>query len=198
MNNTQLNAKAVQAKQNEAVLWEIKAHYMTQIEKLAADNWHKMNSETQFIDDCNRAIEYAVRSYMLGKGDFNKRVQALFSQSLREYCGRRGGKRKGLDSYDQLSAGNEDNESTNALQLEDASVNVADEVIENYAANELIEKLADGCEKKRFVLVELAEGLNVSEIARKLSEHNDSLFNTERTFVKRYIKKLQEGGVPVV
>ncbi|WP_255451545.1 hypothetical protein [Bacillus sp. AY1-10] len=86
-----LNAAAIEAKTNETVLWEIKAYYMPLIERLAFENWYKMNNETHFIDDCYRKIKYAVRSFDIDKGNFDNRVKMLIHQSVRQYCGNRGG-----------------------------------------------------------------------------------------------------------
>lgn len=38
----------------------IKAHYISLIERLAKDNWHRINNETHFIEDCFRKIKYAM------------------------------------------------------------------------------------------------------------------------------------------
>lgn len=38
------------------------------IERLAFENWYKMNNEVKFIDDCYREIEYVVRPFDIEKG----------------------------------------------------------------------------------------------------------------------------------
>ncbi|MGG0275721.1 hypothetical protein [Bacillus rhizoplanae] len=70
MRSEELNAAAIEAKTNDAKMWEIKAHYMPLIERLAYDNWYKMNSG---------------------------RVYVLLQQSVRQYCGNRGKLRKVLE-----------------------------------------------------------------------------------------------------
>ncbi|EJR54324.1 hypothetical protein IIM_02053 [Bacillus cereus VD107] len=75
---------------------KIEAHYIPLIERLANDHWHKINNEVHFIDDCFRRISYAIRTFDVERGDFDKRVKYFIYRSLRDYCGRRGEKRDKL------------------------------------------------------------------------------------------------------
>ncbi len=70
----------------------IKAHYIPLIERLANDNWYKISNEVHFIEDAFRRIRYAIRTFDVERGDFEKRVKYYIYRSLREYCGRRGEK----------------------------------------------------------------------------------------------------------
>ncbi|MGN4445827.1 hypothetical protein ACTFOB_13030 [Bacillus cereus group sp. MYBK79-1] len=74
----------------------IKAHYIPLIERLANDNWHRINNETHFIEDCYRRIRYAIRTFDIDRRDFDKRVKYFIYRALRDYCGRRGEKRDRL------------------------------------------------------------------------------------------------------
>ncbi|WP_349916919.1 hypothetical protein [Bacillus cereus] len=80
MKNEELNALANEAKTDNTKMWEVKAHYMGYIERLAHDNWYKMHNEVEFIDDCNRKLEYAVRSFKEELGDFSGRVMYYCSR----------------------------------------------------------------------------------------------------------------------
>lgn len=75
---------------------KIEAHYIPLIERLAKDNWYRINNETHFIEDCFRKIRYAIRSFDIDRGDFDNRVRWLVYQSVRHYCGSRGKEREAL------------------------------------------------------------------------------------------------------
>ncbi|MEH6892636.1 hypothetical protein V7024_23850 [Bacillus sp. JJ864] len=177
-----LNAAAVEAKRNETALWEIKAHYMPLIERLAFENWYKMNNETHFIDDCNRKIEYAVRTFNIHKGNFDRRVRVLINQSVRQYCGKRGKRRKVL----QLIGENLD-----ALQIIDNTVSVEVEAMDAVVKEELYEKYCDKEADKLIMRIVLDEDHveNASEIARQLAKRTGRTFHSARGAVRSFIKR---------
>lgn len=121
MNSRELNTAAIEAKTNTTKIWDIKAHYMPLIERLAQDNWYKIDNETHFIDDCYRKIEYAVRTFDIELGDFDGRAMTYIYQSLRQYCGNHGGRRKVL----QLGA------DLVSCKTQDNAVNVEEEALGN-------------------------------------------------------------------
>ena len=75
---------------NDKYRTRIEAHYIPLIERLVNDNWHRINNEIHFIDDCFRRIRYAIRTFDVERGEFDKRVKYFIYRSLRDYCGRRG------------------------------------------------------------------------------------------------------------
>lgn len=74
---------------NDKYRTRIEAHYIPLIERLVNDNWHRINNEIHFIDDCFRRIRYAIRTFDVERGEFDKRVKYFIYRSLRDYCGRR-------------------------------------------------------------------------------------------------------------
>ena len=82
----------------------IDTHYIPLIERLANDHWHKINNEVHFIDDCFRRIRYAIRTFDVERGNFDKRVKYFIYRSLRDYLGRRGGKRYKLTLIEDSNA----------------------------------------------------------------------------------------------
>ncbi|MEB8648306.1 hypothetical protein P4G96_05265 [Bacillus cereus] len=177
-----LNAAAIEAKTSETVLWEIKAYYMPLIERLAFENWYKMNNETHFIDDCYRKIEYAVRSFDIDKGNFNNRVKILIHQSVRQYCGNRGEKRKVL----QLVG-----EDLNVIDKIDTNKDVEEKMLEAIVREEFYEKHCDRETDKLIVdiVFDTDHIENKSEIARRLAKKTGRTFNSARGAVRSFIKR---------
>ncbi|MED2791389.1 MULTISPECIES: hypothetical protein [Bacillus cereus group] len=177
-----LNAAAIEAKTNETVLWEIKAYYMPLIERLAFENWYKMNNETHFIDDCYRKIKYAVRSFDIDKGNFDNRVKMLIHQSVRQYCGNRGGKRKVL----QLVG-----EELCVIGGIDMSIKVEEEALGAIVREEIYKEHCDRETDKLIVdiVFDTDHIENKSEIARRLAKKTGCTFNSARGAVRSFIKR---------
>jgi hypothetical protein len=195
LNRQQLNALAKAAKNDTAAAWEIKAYYMPLIEKLQTENWHKMNSETAFEDDCFRKLEYGIRTFDATKGDFDKRAKALIYQSLKEYCGRRGNRRAVLSSLDKEVAGQEGEALPNTFldSLKDDAVDVEEAAIEEVAKQELLAKYA-GNEMDELIIsiiLEANELLTQSEITRRLAAKTGRTFNSARGVVRSFCSKQQ-------
>lgn len=195
---TNLNQLAVAAKESEIALWEIKAHFMPLIERLTSDNWHKMNNEVNFMDDCYRRIEYAVRSYDPIKGAFEGRVQSLLQQGVRQYCGNRGGKRKILDSMEYLvertvkSATKEGSpDQLTGFDVESEERSVEDQVVDNITSEELAQKYSENEMDKLIleIIFNADEAINQSEITRKLAEKTGRTFDSARGAVRSFIKR---------
>ncbi|MEH7463605.1 hypothetical protein V7166_16395 [Bacillus thuringiensis] len=178
-----LNAAAIEAKRDETALWEIKAHYMPLIERLAFENWCKMNNETHFIDDCNRKIEYAVRTFDIDKGNFDNRVKTLIHQSLREYCGNRGNRRRVLELVGE--------ESLDIFPKNDTNVNVEEKVINTVVEEELYERYCDRKTDALIVDIIVKEDQveNKSEIARRLAAKTGRSFNSTRGAVRSFVRR---------
>ncbi|MDA1527247.1 hypothetical protein [Bacillus cereus group sp. TH260-2LC] len=187
-----LNAAAIEAKTNEAVLWEVIGHYVPLIERLAFENWHKMNNETHFIDDCYRKVKYAVRSFDINKGNLDKRVKVLLYQSVRHYCGSRGKDRDVLTLIGDVSG----------LEiLGDCIENIEEKAIYNVITYE--ELHAKLCEKEADILVldamiYVAENYDkVSEraVSRLLSEKTGRSFDSARNMIRSFKKRLRKRNV---
>jgi len=58
---------------------KIEAHYIPSIERLVNDNWHRINNEIHFIDDCFRRIRYAIKTFDINRGDLDKRGKCYLS-----------------------------------------------------------------------------------------------------------------------
>lgn len=177
-----LNAAAIEAKTSETVLWEIKAYYIPLIERLAFENWYKMNNETHFIDDCYRKIEYAVKSFDIDKGNFDNRVKVLIYQSVRQYCGNRGRKRKVL----QLVG-----EELCAMDRIDMNIDVEEKALGAIVREEIYEKHCDRETDKIIMDIVFDTHLveNKSEIARRLAQKTGRTFNSARGAVRSFIKR---------
>lgn len=197
MNKAQLNALAVTAKNDEVAAWDVKAHYIALIEKLQTENWHKMNSETAFEDDCFRKINYAISTFDPTKGDFDNRAKTLIYQSLKEYCGRRGNRRAVLSSLDREVADETGAECNYMQQIRDTAVDVEAEAIEEVEKRGLLDKYAATDMDKLIVeiILDANELLNQSEITRRLAERTGRTFNSARGVVRSYCVKKQKGGL---
>ncbi|HDR3903095.1 TPA: hypothetical protein QCO88_005797 [Bacillus cereus] len=182
MINEELNALANAAKTDNAKVWEVKAHYMGYIERLTHDNWYKMNNEADFIEDCYRRIEYAVRSFNEERGDFSGRVYALLQQGLRHYCGNRGEKRKAL----QL-VGKE----LNAIDRIDTAIDVEGEALGAAVKEELYEKYCERDIDKLIVDIVLHSDHveNKSDVTRILAKKTGRTFNSARGAVRSLVRR---------
>lgn len=182
MNSRELNAAAIEAKINTARMWEIKAYYMPLIERLAQGNWYKMNNEVDFINDCYRKIEYAVRSFDIEKGNFDGRARTYIYQSVRYYCSERGKRRKAL----QLVG-----EELVSFQKEDTAVNVEEEAINAVVREEVYEKYCDRDIDKLIVgiVFDTDHIENTSDIARRLAKKTGRSFNSARGAVRSFRRR---------
>ncbi|AWC30025.1 hypothetical protein [Bacillus cytotoxicus] len=176
-----LNAAAIEAKTSETVLWEIEAYYMPLIERLAFENWYKMNNETHFIDDCYRKIRYAVKSFDINKGNFDNRVKTLIYQSLRQYCGDRGSRRRVLELLGEGIIFSEN----------DINVSVEEKAINTVLEEELYERYCDRKTDTLIVDIILKEDQveNKSEIARRLAVKTGRSFDSARGAVRSSLKR---------
>lgn len=167
----------------------IKAHYIPLIESLANDNWHKINNEVHFIDDCFRKIEYAIRTFDINKGNFDKRVKIIIYQGLRHYCGERGKRRKALTLIGDISA------------LETLGDRIEEKA--NYNISTYEEIYAKLCEKEADILVldamiyaaENYDKVSEAEISRVLSKKTGRAFDSARSTVRSFKKRLRNRNV---
>ncbi|EEM93470.1 MULTISPECIES: hypothetical protein [Bacillus] len=173
----------------------IEAHYIPLIERLAKDNWHKINNEVHFIDDCFRRIRYAIRTFDVERGDFDKRVKYFIYRSLRDYCGRRGEKRDKLTLI-------EDSNVFKALDCTDATeekaIGNASTYEETYAR--LYENI---CVKKiDFIVLDTMihtaedyDKITEAEISRALSKKTGRSFDSARSTIRSFKKRLRKRNV---
>ncbi|WP_144660511.1 hypothetical protein [Bacillus tropicus] len=175
-----LNAAAIEAKTSETVLWEIEAYYMPLIEQLAFENWYKMNNETHFIDDCYRKVRYAVKSFDINKGNFDNRVKVLIYQSLRQYCGDRGSRRRVLELVGE-----------DIFSKNDTNVSVEEKAINTVVEEELYESYCDRKTDTLIVDIIVKEDQveNKSEIARRLAAKTGRSFDSARGMVRSFVKR---------
>lgn len=171
----------------------IKAHYIPLIERLANDHWHKINNEVHFIDDCYRKIEYAISTFNMERGGFDKRVKYLIYRSLRDYCGRRGEKRNRLTLI-------EDSNTFKALVCTDTTEEKAIDNISTY--EETYARLYENiCVKKIDFIVldtmihtaEHYDKVTEAEISRALSERTGRSFDSARSTIRSFKKRLRKG-----
>ncbi|EOO20815.1 MULTISPECIES: hypothetical protein [Bacillus cereus group] len=170
----------------------IKAHYIPLIEHLANDNWHKINNETHFIEDCYCRIRYAIRTFDIDRGDFDKRVKYFIYRALRDYCGRRGEKRDKLT----LIGG------TQAFEtLGNCAEITENKAIYNVMVNEgIYTKL---CEKETDIVVldaiihtaEQYDKVTEAEISRVLSKKTGRSFDSARSTIRSFKKRLRKRNV---
>ncbi|PGM81842.1 hypothetical protein CN957_10150 [Bacillus cereus] len=167
----------------------IKAHYIPLIERLANDNWHRINNETHFIEDCYRRIRYAIRTFDIDRGDFDKRVKYFIYRALRDYCGRRGEKRDKLTLIGD----------TQILEtLGNCAESTENKAIYNVMVKEEIyTKLCEG-ETDIFVLdamIHTAENydkVTEAEISRVLSKKTGRSFDSARSTIRSFKKRLRK------
>ncbi|MCU5515262.1 hypothetical protein OCF62_11825 [Bacillus wiedmannii] len=173
----------------------IEAHYIPLIERLANDNWHRINNEMHFIEDCFRRIRYAIRTFDVDRGDFDKRVKYFIYRSLRDYCGRRGEKRKKLTLI-------EDSNVFKALDCTDTTegkaIGNASTYEETYAR--LYETI---CVKEIDFIVldtmihtaENYDKVTEAEISRALSKKTGRSFGSARSTIRSFKKRLRKRNV---
>ncbi|MGE6590264.1 hypothetical protein ACQKFU_11715 [Bacillus mycoides] len=173
----------------------IKAHYIPLIERLADDHWHKINNEVHFIDDCFRRIRYAIRTFDVERGNFDKRVKYFIYRSLRDYLGRRGGKRYKLTLI----------EDSNVFKALDCTDTMGEEAIDNTSTYEetyarLYETI---CVKEIDFIVldtmiytaENYDKIAEAEISRTLSKKTGRSFDSARSTIRSFKKRLRKRSV---
>lgn len=173
----------------------ITAHYIPLIESLANDNWHKINNEVHFIDDCFRRIRYAIRTFDIDRGDFDKRVKYFIYRSLRDYCGRRGEKRDKLTLI----------EDSNVFKTLDCTHTTEEKAIGNASTYEdtyarLYENI---CVKEIDFIVldtmihmaEKSDKVTEAEISRVLSKKTGRSFDSARSTVRSFKTRLRKRNV---
>ncbi|MGG0204183.1 hypothetical protein [Bacillus mycoides] len=173
----------------------LKAHYIPLIERLANDNWHKMNNEVHFIDDCFRRIRYAIRTFDVDRGDFDKRVKYFIYRSLRDYCGRRGEKRYNLTLI----------EDSNAFKALDCRDTAEEKAIGNASTyEETYARLYETICVKEIDFIVLDTIINTAEnydkvteaeISRALSQKTGRSFDSARSTVRSFKKRLRTRNV---
>ncbi|PEM97680.1 hypothetical protein [Bacillus toyonensis] len=173
----------------------IKAHYIPLIERLANDNWHRINNETHFIEDCYRRIIYAIRTFDVERGDFDKRVKYFIYRSLRDYCGRRGERRDKLTLIEE----------SNVFKALDCTGTTEEKAIGNASIYEetyagLYENI---CVKKIDFIVldtmiytaENHDKVTEAEISRVLSKKTGRSFDSARSTIRSFKKRLRKRNV---
>ncbi|PGD87919.1 hypothetical protein COM47_05850 [Bacillus wiedmannii] len=174
----------------------IKAHYIPLIESLANANWHKINNEVHFIDDCVRRIEYAIRTFDVERGDFDNRVKWLLYQSVRQYCGNRGKKRDALTMIGDIST---------LETLGDCVEDTEEKAIYNVITNkETCASLYKNICKKEIdfivldTMIHTAENydkVTEAEISRALSKKTGRSFDSARNIIRSFKKRLRKRNV---
>lgn len=174
---------------------KIEAHYIPLIERLANDHWHKINNEVHFIDDCFRRIRYAIRTFDVERGTFDKRVKYFIYRSLRDYLGRRGGKRYKLTLI-------EDSNRFKALECTDTTEEKAIDNMSTYKGTyaNLYETI---CVKEiDFIvldtIVHTAENydkVTEAEISRALSKKTGRSFDSARSTIRSFKTRLRKRNV---
>ncbi|PGD45078.1 hypothetical protein COM33_13175 [Bacillus toyonensis] len=195
-----LNAAAIEAKTDEAILWEVIGYYVPLIERLALENWYKMNNETHFIDDCYRKVKYAVRSFNINKGDFDMRVKVLLYQSVRQYCGNRGKKRDALRLIGYISAleklgdcieNTEESAIYNACTYEESYETLYGSICEKKIDKIILDSIFDTIEGEDVIRSEVKE----SEITRTVAQKTDRSFNSARGAVRGFKQRLRKRNI---
>ncbi|PED95179.1 hypothetical protein [Bacillus toyonensis] len=174
----------------------IEAHYIPLIERLAKNNWYKMNNEAHFIEDCFRKIKYAIRTFDINKGNFDKRVKVLLNQSVRQYCGNRGKKRDALRLIGDIDA---------LETLEDCIDNAEGKAIYNVITNkETSASLYKNiCVKEiDFIVLEAMihtvenyDRFTEAEISRVLSKKTGRSFDSARSTIRSFKERLRKRNV---
>lgn len=161
----------------------IEAHYIPLIERLANDNWHRINNEIHFIEDCFRRIRYAIGTFDIDRGDFDKRVKYFIYRSLRDYCGRRGEKRDQLafigDTQVLETLGNcaESTENTaiyNVMVKEEVYVKLCEKEVDIWILDAMVHT------------VENYDKVTDAEISRALSKKTGQSFDSARSTIRSF------------
>ncbi|MGH0597509.1 hypothetical protein [Bacillus mycoides] len=171
---------------------KIEAHYIPLIERLANDNWHDINNEVHFIDDCFRRIRYAIRTFDIDRGNFDSRVKWLLYQSVRQYCGSRGKKRDALTLIGDTSV---------LETLGDCIDNTEEKAIYNVSTYEKI--YAKLCEKEADILVldamiyavENYDKVSERVVSRLLSERTGRSFDSARGAVRGFKQRIRKRNI---
>ncbi|MED3350088.1 hypothetical protein P4388_15875 [Bacillus thuringiensis] len=173
----------------------IEAHYIPLIERLANDHWHKINNEVHFIDDCFRRIRYAIRTFDVERGDFDKRVKYFIYRSLRDYCGRRGEKRDKLTLI----------EDSNVFKALDCTHTTEEKAIGNASTYEetYVRLYESICVKEIDFMVldtmihtaENYDKVTEAEISRALSKKTGRSFDSARSTIRSFKKGLRKRNV---
>ncbi|MBK5507068.1 hypothetical protein [Bacillus sp. TH12] len=174
----------------------IEAHYIPLIERLVNDNWHRINNEIHFIDDCFRRIRYTIRTFDVERGDFDKRVKYFIYRSLRDYCGRRGEKRDKLTLIEDSNVFRTAEECTDTTEKK-AIYNVST-YQETYAR--LYETI---CVKEiDFIVLDAMihtekyyDKVTEAEISRALSKKTGRSFDSARGTIRGFKKRLRKRNV---
>ncbi|MEX0377279.1 hypothetical protein AB3X48_08915 [Bacillus sp. S4] len=175
---------------------KIEAHYILLIERLAKDNWYRINNETHFIEDCFRKIRYAIRSFDIDRGDFDNRVRWLVYQSVRHYCGSRGKEREALTLIGDI----------NVLEtLENCTDTTEEKAIYNISTyEETYARLYKNICKKEIdfivldTMIHTAENydkVTEAEISRALSKKTRRSFDSARSTIRSFKTRLRKRGV---
>ncbi|PEX45960.1 hypothetical protein COJ42_17070 [Bacillus cereus] len=171
---------------------KIEAHYIPLIERLAKNNWYRINNETHFIEDCFCKIRYAIRTFDIDRGDFDNRVRWLLYQSVRHYCGSRGKKRDALTLIGDISA---------LESLRGCIDNTEDKAIYNVSTYEEI--YAKLCEKEADILVldamiyaaENNDKVSERAVSRLLSERTGRSFDSARGAVRGFKQRIRKRNI---
>ncbi|MCU5547621.1 hypothetical protein OCB13_09520 [Bacillus cereus] len=168
----------------------IEAHYIPLIERLAKNNWYKMNNEVHFLEDCLRKIRYAIRTFDINKGNFDRRAKVLLNQSVRQYCGNRGKKRDALTMIGDISA----------LESLEGCIegNTEEKAIYNVMVDEEI--YGNLCEKETDILVlnamiyaaENYDKVSERSVSRLLSERTGRSFDSARGTVRGFKQRIRK------
>jgi len=178
----------------------VEAHYIPLIERLAKNNWYKMNNEVHFLEDCLRKIRYAIRTFDVDRGDFDNLVKWLLYQSVRQYCGSRGKKREVLTLIGDISG---------LERLGDCIENIEEKAIYNACTYEEIYETLYGfiCEKKidKIILDSIFDtiegegvvrsGVKESEITQTVAQKTDRSFDSARGAVRGFKQRLRKRNV---
>ncbi|MRC15523.1 hypothetical protein GH866_07885 [Bacillus thuringiensis] len=185
---------------NNKYITRIKARYVPLIERLANDNWHKMNNEVHFIDDCFRKIRYAIRTFDVDRGDFDSRVKWLLYQSVRQYCGSRGKKRDVLTLIGNISALETLGDCTdtteakaicNACTYEEIYETLYRSICEKKIDKIILDSIFDAIDGKDVV----RSGVKESEITRTVAQKTDRSFDSARGAVRAFKQRLRKRNV---
>ncbi|HDX9650107.1 TPA: hypothetical protein ROY23_000499 [Bacillus wiedmannii] len=178
----------------------INANYITIIERLVNDNWYKMNNEVHFIEDCFRKIRYAIRTFDINKGNFDKRVKVLLNQSVRQYCGSRGKKRdvltligdiSGLETLSDCTDTTEEKAICNACTYEEIYETLYGSICEKKIDKIILDSIFDTIDSEDVV----RSGVKESEITRTVAQKTDRSFDSARGAVRGFKQRLRKRNV---
>ncbi|MCU5554873.1 hypothetical protein OCB15_18185 [Bacillus cereus] len=226
----ELNALAIAAGEeinagieNGTKFFELIAYFSDDIEDLRERNWHKMNNEMHFVEDCVRKLKYGAKTFDQDKGNFIARVSSLFDQSVRQYCGNRGNQRKriifndtiakSVDSqslYDERYQYADDkaadreklekldrdpDKNLNGLAVVDYEATVEEVGIDRKREKELIDKYgSDDVDRVIMeIIMEEKDYIKQAEISRRLADRTGKSFDSARGAVRKFIRNMKEG-----